>query len=469
MNKSAILIALCLSAFYAHDGSCQLRDSLPQAWTMQPALDQTLPASDNWWANFNDPQLTHLIALGEERNYNVAMAAKRIKMARQQWNAAGSAWFPTISLSAGWTAQQSSSRTTSSYAETQEVDYFQVGADMNWEIDVFGKIASQRKQKKAAWNASRADFAAMQVSVAANIAKNYWLLRMYQLELSTALKHLELQREVVHLAEVRKSVGLASGLDVAQAQQVVMTTEAAVPQLRANVRTTTNALCLLLGIYSSDKEADFGEAPDSLRLPEVETHAGVPANLLRRRPDVVEAEFELAQYAAAVGIAKKDFLPTISLSGSVSTMAHRFGDLFSDHSFSWEVTPQLTWTMFEGLARKYALAEARAQMEAGIDNYNLTLMTAVSEVENALTTYQANVEQARLCELASMQAQKTLRLSLDLYKQGLDNYTTVAQAQISNLKAEMDVISSRASVLTSLATLYQALGGGWSVDLLNDK
>ena len=195
--------------------------------------------------------------------------------------------------------------------------------------------------------------------------------------------------------------------------------------------------------------------PDHNRL----IPAGVPANLLRRRPDIVAAEATLARYAAQIGIAKKDFLPTLSLSGSVGWSGDRPGNTFSSKGFGYSVAPQLSWTIFSGLSRKYAVAEAKEQMLEGIDAYNLTVMNAYVEVENAMQSYLAATRSFELYRRVMNQSHEAFRISMSQYKQGLTDFTNVANAQIDWLNYANALVSAQGDALTALIDLYRALGG----------
>lgn len=186
-----------------------------------------------------------------------------------------------------------------------------------------------------------------------------------------------------------------------------------------------------------------------------------PQALLRRRPDIVEAEKQLAATAAQVGIAKKDFLPTLSVSAGVGTEAHNLKDLFGSGSLYYSIMPTLSWTIFEGFARKYRVAEAKAEMEAQIDEYNLTVMTAVQEVNNAMAQWQSVSDLEIYEEMLLRDARRELDLQVDRYKQGLTDFTDVADAQTSVLQYEDALVEAQAARLAALVTLYTALGGGF--------
>ena len=297
------------------------------------------------------------------------------------------------------------------------------------------------------------------LSMAAAIARAYFNLRLYQQRLAVVNSQLESQEKLVAITKARHEAGLASGLDVSQAEQVVLTTKASVPALEAMVNSALYSLATLTGRYPQQLEADLGTAaqlPDGYDVIPV----GIPADLLRR-PDVVGAERQLALYAAQVGIAKKDFLPTLSLTASAGTEAHRFDNLFTAHSFGWSVAPQLTWTVFDGFARKYNVAAAKLQFEYAMDNYNMTILTAYQEVEDAMSQYVSALRALDADRLLLAQTEKSLSLSIDLYKQGLASFSDVADAQVSTLDAQNAVLSQKAGKLTALVALYQALGGGW--------
>lgn len=438
-----------------------LRDSIPDSWEYVSQYSQKLPTEDAWWKTFGDNDLDSLISMAEKENYNLAAALSRIEMAKKTLEAAKSAYFPTINLSAGWTKGQSSGATGPVVSKSSGYDYFSLGATAQWEIDLFGKITQNVKVNKAAYDATRAEYEGVMVSLAANVAKAYITLRTYQRELEVAKNHLEQQEKVLTIVEARFKAGIGDKLEVTQSQTVVATTKASIPSIEAMIETSINSLALLTARYP-DEIHDWLSAP----IPPMQiiygAKLGVPADLLRRRPDIIEAEAELAEYAALVGVAKKDFLPTLSISGSIATQSHEAKHLFGNHSLYWEVNPTLSWTLFDGLARNYKTAEAKAQLESAIYSYNYTVMNAVIEVDNALTTYQSSIANYDLMNDAVQASRESLELAFDLYKKGLTPFSNVVDAQISYLENQDSQISARRTALTAVVSLYEALGGGWN-------
>lgn len=454
------LASLCAYAAPERTPESMLRDSLPARWEYVPEYSQTLPSDDKWWLSFGDQTLDSLISLSERQNYNVAMAIKRIGIAKQTWNQAKADYFPDFSVSAGWTKGQSSGVTASRKGKAADYSYFSAGIDMNWEVDVFGRVTANAKAGKAAYNVSRADYAATMVALSANVATAYVNLRLYQQELIVAREHLAQQEKVEKMTEDRFECGLASMLDVTQARISVATTRATIPALEAMIDASINNLALLSGTMPQQLRpwlSTPAELPESGFGPAF----GVPADLLRRRPDIVEAEAEVAQYAAQLGVAKKDFLPTLSISGSIGTSARNAGDLFTKESLTYEIAPTLSWTIFDGLARNYRTAEAKLQMESAIDNYNLAVLTAVQEVETYTSQYVAQLKTVGLENEVVVQCKKSLDLSIDLYKQGINPFSDVADAQMNYLANMNNLLTAKAKALSSLISVYQALGGGF--------
>lgn len=228
------------------------------------------------------------------------------------------------------------------------------------------------------------------VSLAANVAKAYINLRAYQWQLEVAKSHLAEQEKVLAIVQARFKAGIASKLEVTQSANVVATTRASIPSSEAMIESSINSLALLTARYPEEIHDWLATPVDDMKII-YGANLGVPADLLRRRPDIIGAEASLAECAAKVGMAKKDFLPTLSISGTIGTQAHKADNLFGSHSLYWQVQPSLSWTLFDGLARNYRAAEAKAQLEAAAFAYNYTVMNAVIEVQNATTNYSSSI------------------------------------------------------------------------------
>ena len=332
---------------------------------------------------------------------------------------------------------------------------------MSWQVDVFGKITAKTRQEKSRLNATRAQYAAAMVTLCGQIASAYLNLRTLQAQLDVANEHIRQQQRVADLVKARFEAGVASKLDVNNSLTVLYSTQATLPAIDTQIRAAINSIAILTGVYPDEiSPMLFAPAP----LPEYKqiVAAGVPMELLRRRPDIVEAEYNLAAAAAGVGIAKKDFLPTLSIEGAIGTSAHGADRLFSNHSFTYSIAPTLSWTVFDGLARRSALRSAREQMEIEIDSYNMAVMTAVQETDNAMTAYFNTLRQIEMLEKVVGQTAQAVERSVDLYTQGLSSFTPVADALMNHLEYTNSLVAARGNALGDLIDIYEALGGGWN-------
>lgn len=433
--------------------------SLPPDWAEDGTeFRQTLPVDDTWWKNFNDPLLDSLMQVAVRQNYSVLIAADRIAMAKANLRIQQAAYSPAFTLGGGWQRQQSSGHISDLPQSTTR--YASATIDMNWEIDVFGSIRNRVKAQRENYAASEEDYNAVMVSLSAQVASAYINLRELQQELEVVLKNSQSQLAVVRITEKRYETGLVSKLDVAQALSVYYDTKASIPTLEAGIIQYTNTLAVLMGLYPWDVKKLF-DAPRPLPEYIEPVGVGLPANLLLRRPDIRSAERLVNAQAAALGASKSDWFPQLFLKGSVGFAAHDMSDFLNHKSFTYEIAPTLSWTFFQGTKLVQATRLARAQLDETIRQFNETVLTAVQEVDNAMSAYKNSIKQIVALREVVNQGRQTLELSLDLYKQGLTPFQNVLDAQRSLLSYENQLTQARGNSLLYLIQLYQALGGGW--------
>lgn len=434
--------------------------ALPETWQVDDSnFQQTLPVEDNWWRNFDDPVLDSLIEVAVRQNYSVQMAANRIAMARANLRIQQGSYAPTLGLGVGWNRDQTSGhtgdlpRTVSQYADAT--------LSMSWEIDVFGSIRNRVKAQKENYAASKEEYNAVMVSLCAQVASAYINLRELQQEVDVVTQNCLSQRAVVEITRKRYETGLVSKLDVAQAQSVYYSTKASLPMLEAGIIQYTNTLAVLMGLYPEDVN---GLVDRPRPLPDyIETVGiGFPANLLMRRPDIRSAERQVNAQAASLGASKSDWWPQVFVKGSVGFASHDLDKLVNHKSLTYEIAPALSWNFFQGGKLAQATRLAQAQLDETINQFNETVLTAVQEVDNAMSAYKNSVKQIVALREVVNQGQQTLDLSLDLYKQGLSPFQNVLDAQRSLLTYENQLTQAKGSSLLHLIRLYQALGGGWS-------
>ena len=457
---SLLLLLFLSSAISAQHADHYLDTPLPQAWEEGgEVFRQTLPVDDQWWKSFGDTTLDSLISIAVDRNYSVLTAIDRMNMAKAGLRMERSGFFPTVGINAGWTRQQTSGNTSELPQSTKH--YYDVSANMSWELDIFGSIRQRVKAQKETFAASKEEYTAVMVSLSAQVASSYIQLRELQQELKVVERNCASQAAVLKITEVRYNTGLVSKLDVAQAKSVYFSTKASIPQLESGINQYITSLAVLLGTYPQEIRPVLervGELPDYMEPISI----GIPADLLMRRPDIRSAEHQINAQAASLGASKSDWLPQVFIKGSVGYASKDFKDLTKHKSFTYEIAPALSWTIFSGGKLVNATKSARAQLDEAIDQFNQTVLTAVQETDNAMTAYRSSIKQIVALREVRNQGQETLTLSLDLYKQGLTPFQNVLDAQRSLLSYENQLVQARGNSLLQLIALYQALGGGWN-------
>ena len=436
-----------------------LKAPLPDEWEESgQVFQQTLPVDDYWWKSFRDTKLDSLIALAVDRNFSVAMAINRISAARANLWMERSNFFPSIGLNAGWTREETSGNISTAPQSTEH--YYGASLSMSWEVDVFGSIRKRVKAQKENFAASKEEYTGVMISMAAEVASAYINLREFQQQLEVVKKNVASQEKVLKITEVRYNTGLVAKLDVAQAKSVLYSTRASIPQLEAGINQYITTLAVLLGMYPREIRPvleTVGTLPDYMEPIGV----GMPVDLLLRRPDVRSAERNVNAQAALLGASKADWLPKVFLKGSFGYAARDLKDLVKSKSMTYEIAPALSWTIFSGGQLVNATRLAKAQLDETINQFNQTVLTAVQETDNAMNAYRNSIKQIVALREVRNQGVETLKLSLELYKQGLSPFQNVLDAQRSLLSYENQLVQAEGSSLLQLITLYKALGGGW--------
>ncbi len=436
-----------------------LKAPLPQDWEESgEVFQQILPVDDHWWKSFQDTKLDSLIALAVDRNYSVAMAINRIAAARANLWIERSNFFPSIGLNAGWTRQETSGNTSSLPQTTDH--YYDASLSMSWELDIFGSIRKRVKAQKENFAASKEEYTSVMISLCAQVASAYIGLRELQQELNVVIRNCNTQAAVLEITQVRYKTGLVSKLDVSQAKSVYYSTKASVPQLEAGINQYITTLAILLGTYPQDLRPTLeqnGKLPDYMEPVGI----GIPADLLLRRPDIRQAERQINAQAALLGASKSDWLPQVFLKGSVGYSSHDLKDFTKRNSMTFEIAPSLSWTLFNGTKLVNATRLARAQLDESIHQFNQTVLTAVQETDNAMNGYRNSIKQIVALREVCNQGEETLKLSLDLYKQGLTPFQNVLDALRSLLAYQNQLTQAQGNSLQELISLYKALGGGY--------
>ena len=452
-------VILC-GTVVAQNRDTLLKEPLPQGWNEGEFFNQTMPPDDTWWHNFEDPVLDSIIVVACKQNNSVLLALENIKKAEATWRKSQSGLMPDVGLSLGWQRAKTSGNTAQSLYKEAWDGYYSAVASMKWQADVFGSVYMRSRAQKNLFMATEEEYNGVMVSLVANVAINYFSLRQSLAEMQVIRWNVESQKEIMNIVVSRYESGLASKLDVSQARSVYFSTLAKIPTMQATIDGYRNTMAVLMGIYPQELA---GWLKEGYFLPEyVEPlTVGVPAGLVRRRPDVRGAEREVEAYAALLGATRRDWFPQIYFSGTIGFASAELKKLPRHESFTWEIAPSVTWTIFSGNERVNATREARATLDASIFSFNNTVLTAIQEVENAMSLYKNSVSQIVSLREAVNQNSETLALSLELYKQGLTEFQNVLDAQRSLLEYQDYLVQARGSSLIYLVKLYEALGGGW--------
>ena len=463
MMRFYSLLLLFLTPFagaVAQQGEVFIDSALPDGWNNGDCFDQTMPPDDEWWQNFEDPVLDSLILYASENSYSVLGAMENIRKARAAWNIARGKMLPTFDIGMGWQRAKTSGNIASTmYTEAWE-GQFNAALSMQWQADVFGSIYMRSKAQKMLFMATEEEFRAVMVTLVANVATTYFSLCQSVEQLKVLRENVKSQHEIMEIVISRYNSGLASKLDVAQSRSVYYSTMAEIPAMQATIDGYRNKMAVLLGIYPQDLAGWPGE---ECSLPSYmePIGVGVPAMLLRRRPDIRVAEKQVEANAAQLGATKRDWFPEVLLTGSIGFSSGEMKHLFRSKSLTWEIAPTIKWNIFSGGERLNATREARAALDQSIISFNSTLLTAVQEVESAMSQYKSSVEQIVSLREAVNQNEETLTLSLELYKQGLTEYQNVLDAQRTLLTYQGYLVQAQGGSLIYLVQLYEALGGGW--------
>jgi len=439
------------------------RVEMPASWQAPPDPAVTVDGEvvESWWKLFEDPLLTRLIDEAARGNLDLLTAVARVKEARARLRVAAGRRYPFIETTAEMMRRRSSDNEF--FGTGQTFNSYSVGFDASWEIDLFGRISRTVEAAAADFQASAEDRRDVMVTLYAEVARTYLTARSLQGRLSATRGNIESQRQVLDLTRSRYDIGLATDLDVAQAEQVLASSESAVPLLRIELNNAINTIDTLLGhVPGTLREELSMEGP--IPLPPARATVGVPADLLRRRPDIRRAERQLAAQTARIGVATADLYPRLSLLGSLGLSSLSSRDLFDSGSRVWSLGPSLGWYPFEGGRLRGAIEVQDALTEQALLSYEQTVLNALSEVENALFAY--GEHRVRLSALERMVAssRRAFDLALQLYREGLSDFQGVLDAQRTLFDFDNQLAEGRGDSAVEFVLIYKALGGGWNPD-----
>ncbi len=422
--------------------------------TAEEADPQTLAL---WWTTLNDPELSRLIKGAVTGNLDLKLARARIREARARRGIARADLFPALdaSGSATW------SRTGMDTGTGRTADLYAAGFDAGWELDLFGGVRRSVEAAEADLQASREDLRDVLVSLLSEVALNYIEVRTFQTRLAVAEANLEAQSETHRLAQWRFKAGLSDELAVQQARYNLENTRSQLPTLRTGLEEAMNRVAVLLG-EQPGKVHDELKKSGAIPLTPLSLAIGLPADTLRRRPDVRRAERELAAQTARIGVATADLYPRFTLSGSIGLEALSQKNLSSSGTWTLSGGPGLTWTIFNAGAIRRNIEVQSALQEQYLIAYEAAVLSGLEEVENALVAYAEEQERREALREATEAAQESVLLAEHKYQAGLTDFSDVLDAERSLLSFQDQLAQSKGTVTSNLVRLYKAVGGGWT-------
>jgi outer membrane protein, multidrug efflux system len=439
----------------------------PDAWNLAAlaGFEEGAPTLLAWWEVFGDPELSGLIEQSAASNLDVKSVLARVEAAQAAYGVARAARVPAVQGSGGAAAARTSEDTTPTLPPSidRETGYYRLGADFSWELDLWGRVRRSVESARASYEAAEEAHRDALVALCAQVATAYIDVRTQQQQISKLEANVAMLRESLEIVLNRNEAGLVPDLNVAQAERDLAVAEAGLPSLRAALFSSMNRLGVLSGLAPSalherlSRPAPIPEVPDGVAV-------GLPADLLRQRPDVRQRERELAAQHAKIGVAKAELYPTFSLPGTFALEAYDAGNLFSGGSLAYSFGPQFRWNLFAGGRVRQNVRIEEARTREALARYEQQVLLAVEEVETAMSDLAREREREARLQTAVDAARRTLDMSLALYRSGLTDFQNVLDAQRILISQESDLAQSRGRLSIDLVRIYKALGGGWPLE-----
>ncbi|MFZ5572662.1 MAG: efflux transporter outer membrane subunit [Thermodesulfobacteriota bacterium] len=435
-----------------------------------------------WWKRFNDPVLDSLIEHAFRQNLSLRMAGIRILEARAQLGIAVGNQYPQLQQLRGDYAGYGISENAANTMPGMDTNFTaaNIGFDAAWELDFWGRF--RRAVESGVWNldASIAGYDDIVVTLMAEVARTYVVIRTLETRLAIALENVKLQERSLQIARVRFEGGDVTELDVAQARALLGDTRAFIPRLQAQLRHAKNSLAVLLGVLPGEVNLLLG-GPGQIPSAPPDVAAGIPAELLRRRPDIRLAESRMAAQSSLIGVAKADLYPRFSLFGSIGLSASdaaltaagfpggsSLSDIWDSDSLQYNGGIGFAWDIFNYGRIKNRVRVQDARFQELVVNYKNTVLTAAREAEDGLSAYLKSQEEVGFLRESVEGATRSVELSMTQYREGLVDYQRVLDTQRVQTMTQDLLTSTQGAVLLNLVATYKALGGGWEIRVGKD-
>jgi NodT family efflux transporter outer membrane factor (OMF) lipoprotein len=416
---------------------------------------------------FNDPVLDELIQTAYEQNLSLQIAGLRVLQARAQLGIVTGDVYPQLQQMTGDYNRVKNPGTPSDYFNDSSF-----GFDAAWELDFWGKFRRGIQSADASLISSIASYDDVLVSLTAEVARTYVQIRTFQERIRLAEENIKIQKRALELATVQFEVGTVTELDKQQATTNLRSTQASVPGFQISLRQAQHALSILMGMPPGDLNNTLGDSSDIPTAP-AEVAVGIPADLLRRRPDIKQAELQAAAQCAQIGVSRAELFPSFSLNGTMGWSANNsgensLGDMFTKTSYGFSFGPSFAWNFLNYGRLKNQVRVQDALFEQALINYQEVVLEAAQEVEDAMVGFLLSQSQAKYLKEGSEAAKRSSALSMIQYKEGIIEYQRVLDSNLALTQQQDQYAQTRGEIITNLIAMYKALGGGWQVRLGED-
>jgi NodT family efflux transporter outer membrane factor (OMF) lipoprotein len=436
-----------------------------------PGLSAGQTDYSNWWRVFDDPVLDNLVETAYRQNLSLQIAGIRIYEARAQLGIAVGSLYPQQQSASGMLANNKLSTSSNTPYIDSHFNTLSLGFDAAWELDVWGKFRRSVQSGAANLEATVASYDNVLVSLTAEVARTYIVIRTLEKRLAIAAENVTQQAQSLRIADVRFKEGAVSELDVTQARMLLADTQALVPRLASGLRQARNALAILLGVLPGELK-EILSGPSEIPMAAETVIVDIPNNLLRRRPDIRLTELRIAAQSPQIGIAKADLYPHFTLLGTIGWRSsdatsvsgeNSLGDIFSEKSLFWSAGPGFSWDILNYGRIRNRMRVEDARLQQLVVAYKNTVLNAQREVEDAMAAFRHAKEEEQFLEESVAAAQRSVTISSLQYKEGLVDYQRVLDSQ-RFLATQADRLTEvSGQVGSSLVATYKALGGGWQI------
>jgi NodT family efflux transporter outer membrane factor (OMF) lipoprotein len=419
-----------------------------------------------WWKVFNDPQLDQVVKTASQQNLTLRAAGTQILQAQAVLGIAVGNIFPQVQQAVGSYSRNQLSKNTANPAPRPYFNQLATGFNLSWELDFWGLYRRSIESADASLDATVENYDNVLVLLVSNVASTYVQIRTLQQELRLVKENVRLQKDSMKIAEAQWKAGQANEGDFLQTRNNVEQTEALIPPLEASLRQANDALCILLGIPPEDLIAKLGEGPQ-FPIPTVpaDVAVGVPADLLRRRPDVRQAERLAAAQCAQIGVAESELYPHFAINGVIQWQAKNLNQLFTPHSMTGSVGPSFTWNILNYGRLLNGVRQQQALFEQTVFTYQSTVLSAQQETEDALVGFLKAQDQTVDLQRAVRDIEQLNSILMVQAQAGATDWNRVYVIEAQATTQENNLATSLGNVALNLIQVYRALGGGWQIRL----